>query len=195
MDERQGDRPTKRLSRRRFIASSVVAAPGIAAIGALAPAAPSPTAPVPSPSPGLLPDTGAPTNATYLVQTINPKLPNAIVVGEPVPRLHVNALSGGATDTDPYRGSVWQPYATLEQALMEANGKAGSYSNLIGSTQGTRWSVDIEIGPGRRRGLRWCRPRSASALGSLTGRGRAAGRCRRHARRVGRGRGPPRRSG
>ncbi len=142
--------PPRRVSRRKFIATTAVAVPGIAVLGA-APADATAPSPVPGPSgagaPGVDP-LRAPSNATYLLEQPNSKLPNAIVTSEPVPRLHVNALVDSATDTDNYRGSMWKPYATLEQALKEANGQGSDFSKLIGSTNGTRWSVDIQVGPG-----------------------------------------------
>ena len=152
-DPQTEGRPRRRLSRRTFLAAAgtAVAVPAVAAIGT-APAEAAPAAsPGPGPSPSGAPDADplrAPGNATYLLQQANPKLPNAIVTGEPVPRLHVNALLDSATDSDSYRGSFWKPYATLERALKEANGQGSDFSKLIGSTNGTRWSVDIQIGPG-----------------------------------------------
>lgn len=133
------------MSRRKFLATTAVAVPGIAGIGAVT------ATPSPGPTPGGTPAADplrAPSNATYLLQTASPKLPNAVITGEPVPRLYVNALVDTASDTDPYRGSPWKPYRSLEQALKEANGVGGDFSKLIGQTNGTRWSVDIDMGPG-----------------------------------------------
>jgi hypothetical protein len=155
--EPRTDEPPRRLSRRAFIAATAtaVAVPAVVGIAArTADAAPA-AAPAPGPSPGPSPSTApnaeplrAPSNATYLLQQANSKLPNAVVTGEPVPRLYVNSLVPSASDTDPYRGSLWKPYASAEQALKEANNQGSSFSKLLGSTGGVNWSVDIDIGPG-----------------------------------------------
>ena len=55
---------------------------------------------------------------------------NAVVTGEPVPRLYVNALVDGASDTDPYRGSIWKPYATLEQQRLDL-GRGASLARRV----------------------------------------------------------------
>src|SRR5438105_6107005 len=147
MNNGDGQQPRRRrLSRRKFIAGTAAAVPGVAGFGALAAATPPPM-PGPTPSGGTEPLAWDRT-ATYLIQTPDSRLPNAIVTGEPVPRLHVNALLDSASDTDNFRGSIWKPYKSLEQALKEANGQGTDFSKLIGNTNGTRWAVDIEIGPG-----------------------------------------------
>ncbi len=142
--------PGRKLSRRRAIATSTLAAPGLAGLRRRnASQLPSSPQPGPSGGPAGAPDAiTAPSGATYLLEQVNAQLRNAIVTGEPVPRLYVNALVDGASDTDPYRGSIWKPYATLEQALTEANGQGSDFSLLIGDSNGTRWSVDIDVGPG-----------------------------------------------